>query len=62
MIGRTPADNAILISEQNRKFMEGIRGVFDSNEAVTVELDLVLEDATATTRRCWCPSTIAPVR
>lgn len=44
LIGSSPDDGAILVSEQNRKVMDAIRQVFDSGESVHVELDYVAQN------------------
>jgi diguanylate cyclase (GGDEF)-like protein/PAS domain S-box-containing protein len=44
LIGGTPGDGAILVSEQNRRLMEAIRGVFDGGEIDSIVLDFVGQD------------------
>ncbi|MFA6314434.1 MAG: PAS domain S-box protein [Sterolibacterium sp.] len=43
LIGTSPADGAILVSEQSRKLMDAIRRVFDSGENDQIDLDFITQ-------------------
>ena len=44
LIGTTPADGAILVSEQNRKVMQAVHHVFDSGETDHIDLNFIDRD------------------
>lgn len=44
LIGKSPMDGAILVSEQSRKVMQGIHIVFDSGKLAHTDLDFVAPD------------------
>lgn len=44
LIGKSPADGVILVSEQNKKLMHAIRHVFDSGVSAHIEVDFVAHD------------------